>query len=91
MDANNILPWRPSLATPPSTAAPKVLWTVQKQHWQIDCVMDGRDAEGWNVRVHMNGQWFFNCRFTTWAEAARVAREKHAELLLGGWLPSMFS
>ena len=91
MSANNILPWRPNLTAPPSTLDPRVLWAVRKQHCQIDCILYGRDGDGWNLRVLVNGQWFFSCRFTSWAEAARAAGDKHAELLIGGWLPSAFS
>jgi len=91
MDTDNILPWRASIKKRPPVLEPKVLWTVQKQRWQIDCMLQGRDPEGWCLKVLLNGQWFFSCRFTSWADAIQAADDKQAELLTGGWVIASFS
>lgn len=84
-----ILGWRPKRprgGTPTLDARP--LWTVHKQQTQIECFLQGRSADGWNIRVLLNGQWFFCCRFTSWDEAIQTAGSKYAELRAGGWLPT---
>ena len=61
------------------------LWTVYKQQTRIECFLQGRPADGWSIRVLLNGQWFFCCRFISWDEAIQAAGGKYAELLAGGW------
>jgi hypothetical protein len=87
MSADNTLRFQPSLIAPSAVLDPRILWTLQKQQWQIDCVLQGSDAEGWSIRVLLNGQWFFNCCFNSWNEAIEAADEKHTELVTGGWGP----
>ena len=82
----NILQWRPKNTTAaPGVPAPRLLWTVHKQRWRIECILEGGVADGWNVRVLLNGQWFFCCRFTSWPEAIQAATDKYTELAAAGW------
>jgi hypothetical protein len=85
MKANNILEWRPKSSATAASLEPTLLWTVRKQQWKIDCILQGRDLDGWSVRVLLNGQWFFCCRFTSLGDAVQSADDKYAELLNGGW------
>ena len=80
-----ILPWRPKAATPAAIRDPKLLWTMQKQQWRIDCLLNGSAVDGWTVQVLLNGDWFFCCRFASWNEAVQAGTDKHAELAAGGW------
>ena len=83
-----ILWWHPM--NPPRQDGPVAVqpfWSVYKQQWRIDCMLQGRSADGWNVRVLLNGEWFFYCRFTSWNEAIRAISSKHAELVAAGWSP----
>jgi hypothetical protein len=66
-------------------SGPKLLWTLHKQQWRIECILESREADGWNVRVLLNGRWFFCCRFGSWNEAIQAANDKHAELEATGW------
>jgi hypothetical protein len=88
MRTNNILPWRPKGHLPVAVLYPKLLWTVQKQQWQIDCILQGCDTEGWSVRVLLNGDWFFCCQFPSMKDAMEAADDKYTELLNGGWAAS---
>jgi hypothetical protein len=86
--AAKILWWRPTSAPPPTgSSAGRQFWSLRKQQWRIDCVLKGRSSDGWDVRVLLNDQWFFNCRFTSWDEAIRTVGSKYAELIAAGWLP----
>src|SRR5262249_55481292 len=38
----DILRWRPKNTTPPHVLDPKLLWTLHKQQWRIDCILEGR-------------------------------------------------
>jgi hypothetical protein len=91
MNVDNTLPWRPSCDRAVQARESRVLWTVQKQRWQIDCILQGCEGQGWGVNVLLNGDWFFSCRFASRAEAANAAGDKHAELLTSGWRPSICS
>jgi hypothetical protein len=84
----DVLRWRPKTTTPPNMSGPKLLWTVHKQQWRIECILENQEADGWNVRVLLNGRWFFCCRFGSWNEAIQAANDKHAELEAGGWSPA---
>ena len=86
--AAKILWWRPTSAPPPTgSSASRQFWSLHKQQWRIDCVLQGRSAEGWDVRVLLNDQWFFNCRVASWNEAIQTVGGKYAELIAAGWLP----
>ena len=87
----NILRWRPHTTVPPAALAPKRLWILHKQSWRIECVLQGREPDGWSIRVLLNGDWFFCCRFTSWSEAIQTASDKYTELVTGGWAPTALS
>jgi hypothetical protein len=83
-----ILQWRPKTVEPLAVRDPRLQWTMHKQQWRIDCTLDGCAADGWSVRVLLNGGWFFCCRFTSRGEAIQAVTDKYAELLAGGWAPA---
>jgi hypothetical protein len=84
MSRDNILQWRPRSARH-AALEPTLLWAVHKQLWKIECLLQASDHEAWDVRVLLNGEWFFSCRFPSLDDARRAADEKHAELLGAGW------
>ena len=86
MSASKILRWRPKNPVPLTAPNSKPLWTMHKQPWQVDCVLQGHNPDGWSIQIFLNGQWFFNCRFLTWADAMQAADDKQAELVSGGWV-----
>lgn len=86
MSAHNVLPWRPK-STEAVASEPELLWTMQKQRWQIDCTLQNHGRGGWSVRVLLNGLAFHSRRFRTWADAIEGAEDKYAELVHTGWTP----
>ena len=38
----DVLRWRPKTTTPPNMSGPKLLWTVHKQQWRIECILKTR-------------------------------------------------
>jgi hypothetical protein len=70
-------------------ADPQWVWSMRKLTWQIDCSLQDCGAAGWKVLFHLNGEWFFGCRFPTWASAIAAAEDKQSELVrMGGWTPN---
>jgi plasmid maintenance system killer protein len=85
MKPNNVLPWRPKIREAVAVSDSKVLWSVQKEQWKIECTLEGTESQGWSIRVLLNGQWFFCCQFASMADAVHAANDKYAELLNAGW------
>jgi hypothetical protein len=82
MYADNVLPWRPRMAT---LSPPEVVWMMRKQQWQIDCTLQDCGKQGWSVCFLLNGQWFFRSRFRSWVGAIEAAEDKYEELSESGW------
>jgi hypothetical protein len=82
---NNILLFRPKQAakTPLRVNAP--LWSMRKDAARIDCTIHDCGSYGWKAVFLINGDWFFSCRFESWAAAIIAADKKHAELEQSGW------
>ena len=84
-----VIQWRPRIAVPPpANHAPEYVWTMVKQDWRIDCVVEEGGRLGWNLRVFVNHRWFFRCAFPTYVAAVDAAEIKYAELVRAGWTPA---
>jgi len=70
---------------------PEYVWTMVKQEWQIDCVVEDEGPARCAVRVLLNGQWFFRTHFTSRAQAVKSAEAKYDELWNDGWKPVVIS
>jgi hypothetical protein len=92
VNESRLLAWRPKAAVPPPAVRPsEYLWTMAKQQWRIDCVVDECGRLGWAVRVLINRRLFFRCEFPTWVAAVDAAEIKYAELFRAGWTPGPIS
>ena len=85
MTSHNVLTWRPK--TEPVASEPRLLWTMHKQQWQIDCALQNCGRSGWSIQALLDGQPFFRCWFRSWTDAVECAEDKYAELVRGGWTP----
>ena len=89
---SRVIAWRPkSGVAPPVARQSEYLWTMVKQRWQIDCVIEEAGRLGWTVRVLINRRLFFQCEFPTWVAAVDAAEIKYAELFRAGWTPGPIS
>lgn len=92
MNEGRVIPWRPKVAAPPPpTRPPRYAWSVVKQTWQIDCVVEEGERLDWALRVFINNRWFFRCEFPTWVLAVDAAELKYAQLSSAGWTPAHMS
>jgi hypothetical protein len=92
VNESRVIAWRPKPAVPPPVVRQsEYLWTMVKQRWQIDCVIEEGGRLGWTVRVLINRRLFFRCLFPTWPAAIDAAEIKYAELFSAGWAPGPIS
>jgi hypothetical protein len=89
--SRSLIAWQPTPAVPPVARQSEYLWTMVKQRWQIDCVIEEAGRLGWTVRVLINRRFFFRCEFPTWVAAVDAAEIKYAELVRAGWTPGPIS
>jgi hypothetical protein len=82
---NNILPFRPKQTAKSPLRVNAPLWSMRKDAAQIDCTIHDCGSYGWKAVFLINGDWFFSCRFDSWAAAIIAADKKHAELEQSGW------
>src|SRR5687768_9635569 len=80
VNESRVIPWRPKVAPPtPPARPPQYAWSVVKQTWQIDCVVEEGERLDWALRVFINNRWFFRCEFPTWVSAVDAAEVKYAQ------------
>ena len=92
VNESRVIAWAPkTIATPPVVRPSEYLWTMVKQQWQIDCVVEEGGRLGWAIRVLINRRLFFRCEFPTWVAAVDAAEIKYTELFRAGWTPGPIS
>jgi len=87
MPARKVLPWRPRSEQPAPIGDPALLWTMRRDRWQIECVLQDRGRQGWTLHGLLNGLTFFHSPFKSWEDAIENAENRYAALVDGGWTP----
>ena len=88
MGTPNVLTWRRKPAAPePVVGDPSLLWTMRRDRWLIDCVLQDCGRRGWTLQVQLNGLTFFRSSFRSWEDAIESAEDRYAALVHSGWTP----
>jgi len=86
MRAQNVLSWRPKTVAADQVAGdPALLWTMRRDRWQIECILQDHGRRGWTLQVMLNGLTFFRSWFRSWEDAIESAEDRYASLVHGGW------